>query len=142
MDATEEQSERPRFYYAETDMQTKFMCRECGTWNDVLGRFAKADVGLPTILSRFTRQGSQVRILQRPPGFTPGSDDVGPVRTRRPGALASGLRGHPEDARAAGAVACADVEPLGPGVRECARVEDARDRGTEDVAPQPAAGGE
>jgi len=39
-DATEGNVEPPKAFYGETSMQTQFICDECRTWNDVLGRFA------------------------------------------------------------------------------------------------------
>ena len=32
-------SEKPKFYYAEESQQTRFVCSECGGWNDILGNF-------------------------------------------------------------------------------------------------------
>jgi hypothetical protein len=63
-DAAARQSERlPAFYYAEQSQQTIFVCRDCGHWNDILGKFGycsscgtRNDVEVVESLVRATRE--------------------------------------------------------------------------------------
>jgi hypothetical protein len=38
-DAVGKEAEKPPFYYVEVSQQNKFVCNQCGSFNDILGRF-------------------------------------------------------------------------------------------------------